>query len=55
MTMAHMCLHQTVRSRRHKKIARQAEQFLWTNSGDSFGCYGGGKRVWKKMPWTKFV
>lgn len=38
---------------RQKKLKKLAEKFLWENSGDSVGCYGGGKRVGRKMPWNR--
>ena len=41
---------------KHKdKIKKQAEEFLWANIGDSVGGYGGGRRVFKKMPWFKMM
>ena len=41
--------------RRKDKIKKQAEEFLWANIGDSIGGYGGGRRVFKKMPWFKMM
>ena len=41
--------------KREEKIKKLAEEFLWSNAGDSFGCYGGGKRAFKKMPWCKLM
>ncbi len=41
--------------RRKDKIKKLAEEFLWSNAGDSVGGYGGGKRVFKKMPWYKLA
>ncbi|MBR5575196.1 MAG: hypothetical protein IKV93_01495 [Alphaproteobacteria bacterium] len=38
---------------RQKKLKKLAEKFLWENSGDSFGCYGGGEKVFRKMPWNR--
>ncbi len=38
-----------------EKMKKMAEDFLWANAGDSVGCYGGGKRVFKKMPWYKMM
>ena len=41
--------------RRKDKIKKLAEEFLWSNLGDSVGCYGGGKQVFKKCPWYKLM
>lgn len=38
---------------RKKKLKKLAEEFLWANLGDSVGAYGGGDKVWKKMPWNR--
>jgi chloramphenicol O-acetyltransferase len=38
-----------------KKIERLAEEFLWRNAGASMGPFGGGEKVYKKMPWFKFM
>lgn len=42
-----------VRIMRKKKLKKLAEEFLWANLGDSMGGYGGGEKVFKKMPWNR--
>lgn len=39
---------------RKKTLNELASKYLWDNLGESMGPYGGGKKVFKKMPWYKF-